>query len=263
LFVYISRYYDLKNIKGIAMALVLESKKDKQKVKNTILKDDNGYYKVTLGAFNTFNASGIYYNVPDINKILGPGSMVHRRIDKGVLFAELDHPDLSPYNGDRLKISQRVIKLDPSRKIAHIKKIEVETLPPETGFKNPIYKIYGWVRPEGPYKDILQEALENEDENVYFSVRSLVKERKVGSIRVRDVILVSTWDYVVEGGIHMAHQWNAAAGIESMDLAVDIDDKITEELINGYEYMDCDDGKCVIKTLKDAIVKTKPLVLEW
>ena len=245
--------------------MVIESKKDRKGVKSAIVKDDNGYYKITLGAFNTFNASGIYYNVPDINKILGPGSLLHRRIDKGVLFAELEHPDLSPYNGDRLKISQRVIKLDPANKIAHIKKIEVETLRPEPGFKNPVYKIYGWVKPEGPHKEILQEALENDDENVYFSVRSLVNQRKVGNMLVRDVVLVSTWDYVVEGGIHSANQWNAAAGLETKDLAVDITPDIANEIVAGYEYVDCEDGKCVIKSIKDTItvIDDTPKIMKW
>ena len=229
--------------------IVLDSKKGNKKTE--IIKDENGYYKVTLGAFNTFNKSGIYYNVPDINKVLGPSSLVGRRIKEGILFAEVDHPDVSDCiaNGDKLCIANKTIKLNPNNKCCHIKKIEVEvTNRVEPGFKYPVTIIHGWVKPEGPKKEVIQDALDNPDSNVHFSVRSLVNERKVGKLRIRDVLLVSTWDYVVEGGVKYANQW-FTAGVESMDLIVD--KQLINDLVLGYENIECKDGQCVLKTLKD------------
>jgi hypothetical protein len=248
----------------MATVLDLKSRKDKKNAKRTVIKDENGYYRVTLGAFNTFNRSGIYYRVPDVNKILGPGSIVHRRINDGVLFAEYLHPDISVYGGDKVKIANRTIQLDATRKIAHIKRIEVEdTGRKEPGFPYNILIIHGWVKPEGPYKDILQEQLDNPDENVFFSVRSLVDQKKIGNITVRDVLVVSTWDYVIEGGIKIANQWNAA-GLESA-MAIDIDTNVAKELIAGFEHVECKDGKCVIKTLKDRMdeLNRTTMIYDW
>lgn len=229
--------------------LVLDSKKKNKKVE--VIKDENGYYKVTFGAFNTFNKSGIYYNVPDVNKIIGPDSLVGRRIKEGILFSEVDHPDISDClaRSDKMCIANKTIKLDPNNKCCHIKKIEIEvTNKVEPGFKNPIVLVHGWVKPDGPKKDVLADALENPDYNVHFSVRSLVNERKVGKLRIRDVLLVSTWDHVAEGGVKYANQWYTA-GVESMDLVVDKD--LLDKIMLGYESLDCKDGKCVIKTLKE------------
>jgi len=234
--------------------LKLESKKDKKGIKQPIIKDENGYYKVVLGEFNTFNRSGIYYEVPDPVKVLGPGTLVHRRIENGILIAENGHPDVSNIK-DRAELSREVIKLRPENKIAHIKAIEIKNLGKvEPGFKYPVYRIYGWVKPEGPHKEILQEALENPDENVYFSIRSLVNQRRVGNIIIRTFILISTWDYVYEGGIANASQWNAA-GVEDIDLTVDLDPASAEKLVSGFEG-NCEDGKCVIDCIKCNLPKT-------
>ena len=226
----------------------LQSKKDKKNFKKTVIKDENGYYKVTLGAFNTFNKSGVYYRVKDINKILGENSLVGKRIHNGILISELGHPDVE--NVTQKELIKKTITLNPNNKVAHIKAIEIEnTGKIEPGFKDPIYIIYGWIKPEGPKKQILEEALENPDENIFSSVRSIVETFRLRGILIKDVLIVSTWDYVYDGGYAIANQWYAA-GLEEA-LCVDININNIKQVITGFEGMTCEDGKCILNMLEN------------
>jgi hypothetical protein len=241
---------------------VVTSKKEKMGVDNPIIKDENGYYKVTFGAINTFNKNGIYYKVTDIDRFFGPNSIIGRRINEGVLIAEYQHPKVDGMSVDEIR--RRTFFLDGDRKAAHIKKIELyNTGKTEPGFDLPVYKVYGWVRPSGPYGKYLQDALDNPDENVAFSIRSLVKTYRAGNIWVKEVKLLSTYDYVPENGMPGATQWNAA-GLESFMPEIDNVDELYE-LMKGFENtaMQCKDGKCVIGGIKHVLKKDKGSILYW
>ena len=241
----------------------VQSKKEKRGIiEEPIVKDENGYYKVTFGAINTFNKNGIYYKVTDLDRFFGPNSLVGRRIDEGVLMGEYQHPKVDGMTRDEIR--RRTIFLDGDRKAAHIKKIELyNTGKKEPGFNLPVYKVYGWVRPSGPYGKYLQDALDNPDENVAFSIRSLVKTYKAGSIWVKEIILLSTWDYVPENGMPGATQWNAA-GLEAFMPEIDSVEELNE-IMKGYESqaMNCKDGKCVIGGIKHILSKDKKSILYW
>jgi len=197
----------------MANQIALGSKAKNKQV--NIVKDENGYYKVRLGAFNTYNHSGIFYHCD--NKVLeflkSDKSVLGRRLRNGMLRSEYQHPD---YKGMSLEEQlKRALTIDMDRVCGHIKEVIFNiTDMTEKGWENlPIIIIDGWVKPTGPYGKNLQEALDNPDENVAFSYRGPVKQKRVGSTIVRYVADVSTWDYVFEPGVKIATQWNAA-GLE-------------------------------------------------
>jgi len=216
--------------------VVLESKKAKSG-KNSIVKDDNGYYKVTLGALNTYNANGIFYKIDSLERVTGPKSILGSRIQNGLLRAEVGHPDFTGLTGSALL--NRIFKIDLNNVCGHIKSVEfIDQGRSEPGWSGyPIYIVKAWVKPTGPKAGILQAALDNEDENAAFSIRSAVTEKRVGSTIVRNVLEISTYDYVHEPGVPISSQWNAA-GIEHRDPCVNDDGCC------------CLDGSC-LPTLED------------
>jgi len=239
------------------MNKVYQTKKLSKNIKDTIVKDDNGYYRVHMGRFNDYNSRGIFYRVTDIDAVLGEGSIVHRRLEEGLLRAELNHPDVKGLSGPAFR--QRVLKIDLKNTIAHIKKIEViPTGEINKEFNLPTYDVYGWIKPEAPLGDKLKDILENPDANLAMSIRSLVYQKRIGTTVVRDVVLVSTWDVVGEPGISKATQWTAAGleESESLDGIIDSTEDI-KELITAFEESatTCPDGKCVIDCLGNLVKK--------
>jgi len=243
-------------------ALKLVSKKEQQGVEDSIIVDKNGYYKVLVGCFNTYNRSGIFYRIKDPKSLLRNKTILNRRITEGTLRSEEEHPD---YKGmDNKEIISRTIFLDSTKVCAHIKAIEmVDTGKTEQGWSGyNITEVYAWIKPTGPFGPTLKESFDNPDENVYFSVRSLVKQSFIGTTIVRDVLDVSTWDHVYEGGIEKASQWNAA-GIESIDACIDgICEKDLHDMHVGNEKLDCKDGQCLLNII-DNLGDGKTKVLNW
>ena len=233
----------------MASQITLESKAAKAN-KPTIKKDENGYYLINLGAFNTYNSAGEYYLCDNsaLEFLKSPKSLLGRRIQNGVLRSEYQHPTYEECKSagsmeDKLKcITKRAIKIDLDRVCGHIKSVNFNILDKtEKGWENyPIIVINGWVKPAGPFKNVLQEALDNPDENVTFSVRSLVKRSVEGLTIVKRVRDVSTWDYVFEPGIKIASQWNAV-GLEHKECDVCLNgmcSTVFQEIMASVEDID-------------------------
>ena len=194
----------------MADKIELASKAKNKKV--DIIKDDNGYYKVRLGAFNTYNHSGMFYHCDNktLEFLKSDKSVIGRRLKNGMLRSEYQHPDYKGMSGNEQL--RRALTINMDRVCGHIKEVTFNiTDVTEKGWnKLPIIVIDGWVKPSGPYGKNLQEALDNPDENVAFSYRGPVMQKVVGTTLVRYVKDISTWDYVFEPGVKIATQWNAA-----------------------------------------------------
>lgn len=201
-----------------------------------IIKDENGYYKVKMGTLNSYNQNGVFYKIESLDALLNnPRGALHNRIKDGILKAEVGHPNFDGLYGNDLTYA--IFNIDLKNTCAHIKELEfIKTGKFETGWNNyPIYDVFGWVKPIEPYGHLIKDALENPDENVAFSVRSAVAEDRVGTMLVRTILDISTYDFVHENGVKNATQW-AAAGVEHK------------------EYVDngtlCMNGECLLKLEK-------------
>ena len=233
------------------------SEVDKDK---TYIKDGEGYYKVRLGRLNAFNRQGIYYRVNNLDKVIGEGSVFYNRIREGFLRSEVNHPEAIR---EALKIkdprervralTRAIMFINLENVCGHIKEITfVPTGKKEPGFSNEILEVYGWVKPSGPKKEVLQDALENPNENTAFSIRSLVKNAYENGIWIKDVLEISTWDYVYEPGVQGSSKWGGA-GIESMDYGLMvIDDNDLKDLLDSGLESQCVDGECLIRKLRES-----------
>jgi hypothetical protein len=233
----------------------------------TYEKDNDGYYKVRLGRLNSYNRQGVYYRVNDLNKLTGPGSTFHRRISEGYLRAEVNHPEEIRKAGEikdpnkRIKeLVRAIMRINLENVCGHIKEVTfAPTGKTEKGFTNEIIEVYGWVKPSGPKKIVLQEALDNPNENVAFSIRSLVKNSFVNGTWIKDVIDISTWDYVYEPGVAGSSKWGGA-GVEELDIDLpELSEKDIEGIVDVGLESQCVDGKCLINKLKQHCCKNPTL----
>jgi len=236
--------------------MVIDSKR---KDRPTVIKDDEGYYKVRLGSFNTFNNSGHYWLVKDLNRIFGRGTLINDRLQDGILFSEYDHPK-GLLDMDIDKQRSRTLNIDPDRICAHIKKLEVtRTNEKETGFPYPIIHIDGWVKPTGPFAKYVQDFLDTPSINVPFSIRALSKYYKMNGVLIKEPVIVSTWDFVTKPGIKKANQWTAA-GVECDIPAPSNEEELNELIASVESEMTCKNGVCIVKALKN-LKKTEDLIL--
>ena len=234
---------------------VLTSKVEKQN-KNSVVKDDNGFYRVKLGRLNTYNENGVFYKVENLDALLNnPNSILHNRIENGLLKAEVKHPSFkdeygNPLTGDAL--IQAIFEIDLDNVCLSIKKLEfINSGKTEKGWANyPIYEIFGWVKAIQPKGFYVEEALEDPDINLAFSIRSAVTEQYLGGTLIRTVIDVSTFDLVDTPGMSKnVTQWGGV-GIENRQYSGLNDDGVV-----------CLNGVCINK-LKEMAAGTENSSIE-
>ena len=191
--------------------------------KQGILKPNaSGYYTMPFGALNTFNSAGAYYTANEAIKLFQESSILQRRIKDGCLFAEMGHPKRLPGMTDD-DFLMRLHTIEETLRCAHISKIELDF---DFGKKNPRFSnpamigIIGTFTPAGPYAESLTRSLQNGQENVCFSIRSLTRDfyQRGKIIKVLDTVF--NWDCVTEPGIDCARKWDSA-GLESVAIETD------------------------------------------
>lgn len=193
--------------------------------------DADGYYTVNLGAYNAYNAVGQYYDYESARKFFDPDhpmGIAQRMSSKGVLRGEAKHPMPNPGESQAAYL-MRLRGIDSDRVSHHIRRVWLVESRDEKG--RPIIQVVGEVRPyEGnEFGRTLKESLDNPHENTYFSVRSIVVDDTLRSIRyTRELI---TWDWVPEGGIYTASKHHTA-GLESIELM-----EITRDIAYEAEYL--------------------------
>ena len=243
----------------MAKSITIGTKIKDKDLSTTYEKDDEGYYKVRLGRLNAFNRQGTYYRVNDLNKVIGPNSVFSNRIIEGYLRSEVGHPEAIrdamkiPNLEEKVKaLTRAILFINQENVCAHLKEITfVPTGKTELGFSNEITEVYGWVKPSGVKKDVLREALENPSENAAFSIRSLVRNSISNGRMIKDVIQISTWDYVYEPGVAGSSKWGGA-GIEEMDFELpNVSKENLESMLDIGLESQCVDGKCLIDSLKN------------
>lgn len=188
--------------------IVYESAPFKNGKKGIIRPDASGYYTVVFGAYGTENSVGWKYDIESARRLLAPGSIMQRLIEKKDLWAEMDHPEIAPYQFPNGKVNdtawlQRVRSIKIDRRIAHIRKVYTKDMRDESG--RPIMLVIGEIRPvPGVHGDGLRDALANPDANVCFSVRSLTRNDPMTGTKY--TLELITWDLVNEPGISYAQK---------------------------------------------------------
>lgn len=182
--------------------------------KGILTPGDDGYYTLPLAGLNVWNNTRSWYYVAEgAKQLFGPGSLLHRKIANGCLRGEVDHPRPLPGQTED-EILNRYYHIDLKNVCCTIKAVWLDE---NYGKNNPHLKndaliaVMGKVKPWGERKDALKEALDDPDQNVCFSMRTLADE-KINRGRVeRRVTEIVTFDFVNEGGILHASKWDSPA----------------------------------------------------
>lgn len=191
--------------------------------KGILTPDEQGYYPIPFGAYGTTNSAGMFYDTASGVSMFDPNSPLMRRLKKRVLYAEYKHPEpyevIKELDGSKSirkmtneEYMARIRKIDDDRVCGHIRDLDLIDTTDEKG--RPIKLVVGWVKPHGPFKQVLQDSLDNPNINTYFSVRSITQDDMMRGIKYTREI--STWDMVGEGGILGACKYNAPA-LESFE----------------------------------------------
>lgn len=164
---------------------------------------DNGYFEIVLGAFSAFNSVGEFYELAGAQKLLESSSDLQRMILKGRLRSEAGHPRRQPGMTDRDWLL-RILDIYEPNTCAQIRRVRLAANEVRDASGRPVIAAIGEVRPSGIGQVSLQQQLENPDEDVCFSIRSLTADRWVGGVKHKDVRKIVTWDNVNEPGIESA-----------------------------------------------------------
>lgn len=191
--------------------------------KKGILKPDaDGFYTLVGGGLEVGNNGGSwYYTKEALESLFNPSTIFRRRLANGSLRAEANHPRQKVGESNQA-FADRYMDIDLTNVAAFIKDVWFDE---KFGKEHPEYgnpdliAIMMKVKPFGPMGKYLQEALDDNPQNVCFSVRGVADEGIVnykGQRRVirilRDLFAI---DWVNEGGITMASKWDTPA-CESM-----------------------------------------------
>lgn len=164
---------------------------------------DNNYFEIVLGAFSAFNSAGEFYDLQGAQKLFESSSDLQRMITKGRLRSESGHPRRLPGMSDR-DWFVRILDIYEPNICAQIRRIRLAVNEVRDAQGRPVVAAIGEVRPSGVGQLSLQQQLENPDEDVCFSIRSLTADRWVGGVKHKDVRKIVTWDNVNEPGIESA-----------------------------------------------------------
>ncbi|AXH70771.1 virion structural protein [Vibrio phage BONAISHI] len=170
------------------------------------LKKDGEYYEIVVGAFDCLNSrEELYIFNNNIKRMYDPGGSFHRRMHKAVLRGEVEHPEFKP--GMSLdQYLNRIRQIPLTNSSHHFRQIRLESGKDENG--KPIVLAIGSVRKSGEKGHVFQDAIDNREENVCFSIRAMSKRwNDMGQVK-REITSVITYDLVGEGGILCANKYD-------------------------------------------------------
>lgn len=216
--------------------------------------DPDGYYDVALGGFDTYNSGGAYYDFASARGHFDSDHEFMRRIQNRALYGELGHPDPIP-GMSKVDWITRIIQTDPKNISHHIKSVELD----DTTFKNrdgkPQVTVFGRIKPAGPHAQSMGESMDNPDENIAFSIRSLTQDKfdPYRGCMVKKMVKIVTFDRVIEPGIatsvKLLHPSLESLAVDEFNLET-IDTAIVRagELYSGMECKQLQDALRSIRT---------------
>lgn len=239
--------------------------------------DSDGYYYINLGAVNVENVSGIFYTGGNevTRLVTDDETLVGDRVKNKRLFAEISHPvkpkwiedgliskDKAIQNKAKREWAKRTIELRQDRICAHIRSVDViqtNIVDRLSGTKKILFK--GWVKPMPPYGAQLLESFQNPNIATSFSIRGLAMPSVKFGRKTRDLILISTWDFVTSPGIPGSSD-QGTMGYESDDKEDLIDILMVETNSETIEESSKRDFITCVKTLK-TLPSSDNIIEDW
>ncbi len=186
-------------------------------------KDAEGYSRVPLGEFNGKNVHGDFYPAEDAVPQLEGNSKIANDLKEGTCYGEIGHPPFADFDIPGVNQKEalarwfaRLSVVKPTLVSHHIRSIDW-TIDGDGNYRNRNNKVrvWGWVKPFGPYEKMCADSIATPSMNTYFSVRSLCKPTPDGAgCRIMNMYELYTYDLVLRGGYKSACKWKAAPGLE-------------------------------------------------
>ena len=181
-----------------------------------IPKDADGYSTVVVGGLNVLNSQGHLYTADNgVKTLFDKSGSLRRRIEKGVLRAEVEHPRILPGMSTEDYLN-RLMNIDMNNVCAQFSEVWLDENVIKQKDGRPVIAIMAKVIPSGVKANVLERALSNPKENVCFSVRGLTNDYLNRGQRVRELKQIITFDYVNEPGISIAEKYTNPT-LESLD----------------------------------------------
>lgn len=167
--------------------------------------DGNGYFEIVVGAFDCENVHNeMYAFTSQLKQQFDPGGIMHRRLSKSLLRGECGHPVFHA-GMTAVEFFQRVQLIEMTNVAHHIKSIRFEESRDHTG--KVIVLTIAVLAPSGPHHDMTMRMLNNAEENVAYSIRSLTTAIMHKGREAKDVRAIITWDLVAEPGISVSTKY--------------------------------------------------------
>lgn len=191
-------------------------------------RDERGYYEVVLGALEFGNSINAVYTEHSAQQLFRESSSFMRKISRGYMRGEYGHPKMQPGMSHRDWLT-RILTVDEGNISHHIREVWIDKARVNDR-GTPVIAIMGWLTPSGIHGQVLDRSLNNPDENVAFSIRSLTEDRLVGGRLHKDLREIVTWDFVNEPGLSVANKYQSPS-LENFQQDVTVDLNVLRDMV--------------------------------
>ena len=228
------------------------------KIENKPKKDKDGCYYVRAGKIGVKSRAGVFYDSSQqVRNLFSPNSRFVERMKDGEIFGEASHPQPTGLSDNQYK--QRLATIEPSNTAFAITSIEL--ISKGVG----VYETWIRVKPSGIHADAFEKAMEDDYQNVSFSLRGFSKT--VNGIRT--LVYIVTYDWVHSPGIegsskrHVARERSWTNTTESevlLDVTEDVFDILNSDytLLNDSHPNTCFGDICSIVN-KDYVIENETI----
>lgn len=175
-----------------------------------IKKDADGYYlNIIAGAFNIHNTQGDFYSDKNIDRLFSDDQPMMKYLKDGQLCGEWGHPVREKGMTDHQWLA-RIYEIREACHAFHVRSVRLDAnvlKDPQTGA--PAIACLIDIRPYGPYKESLQDAMDNKHHNLAFSVRNFSNDTVVNGKWVKHVTKMICWDAVTRPGVPGSFKYNS------------------------------------------------------
>lgn len=188
--------------------------------------DKDGYFNdLVFGAFDITTPSRQHFPMAGVEKLLAPGSPLHRRATNGALKGEWGHPKQMPGEQDADYV-RRISMVEEKNTAIHIREFRIVPVKDKNG--KTYYQVRGDVAPSGPYGDCFAKAMANPHENIGLSIRGMSRDVWQGTTMVSTFTRIFTWDVVTEPGVPEANKMDSVNMQQLSSIEIPVSDLLSE-----------------------------------
>ncbi len=197
----------------------------------TVRADQEGYYTLPVAVLGTVSQNNTYYDVESFAKqMTSPDTFINKVLTQGKLYGEFGHPRIAGLSNE-LSL-ERLAVVEEKSISHHIRDISTGASLPNGG-----KLVLASIKPTGPYKQALQDSIDDPCINTAFSLRAITSAEPRGQVSYRVMKKLVTFDAVAAGGYSEAAK-SYAPGLESFDVSIDSTGRVTLSQVSMENFTD-------------------------